>query len=176
MGSCWTVRSSSEIPLSKNRVLSLASISLLVSFFFNFVLSIFFAHRQDLRLGRIAIPLQWLSDLLATGELGRVAVPILLWVEAHELQKLVHPGRYAVLLPLQKLRDGGDVGGDSAVGEEAYLLDCVSDVAPELRTAHGCVRLAVYQNLAARGFYETVDHTHARCLAATRRTHQNANF
>jgi hypothetical protein len=114
--------------------------------------------------------------LLAAGELGWVAVPVLLWIEAHELQKLVHPGRYAVPLPLQKLRDGGDVGGDRAVGEEAYLLDCVSDVAPEFRTAHGCVRLAVYQNLAARGFYETVDHTHARCLAATRRTHQNANL
>jgi hypothetical protein len=109
-------------------------------------------HKHDRGIGRHR-PCDAHPLLLAAGELGRVAVPVLLGIEAHQLQKLVHPGRYAVLLPLQKLRDGGNVGGDGAVGEESYLLYGVPDVAPEPRPAHGGVRLAVYQDLTARRLY-----------------------
>src|SRR5215210_6868698 len=114
--------------------------------------------------------------LLPARELGRVALPVLLGVEPDQLQKLVHPGRYPVLLPLQKLRHRGDVVGDGAVREEAYLLNRVPDTAPEPRASDGGVRLAVYKDLAFGRFDQAVHHPHAGRLAATRWTHQNANL
>src|SRR5215211_197216 len=114
--------------------------------------------------------------LLAARELRRVTVAVLVRVEAHELQELVHAPSYALLVPVQEARHGGDVLGDGAVGEEPYLLDGVADLAPQAGAAHGGVRLAVYEDLPRGGFDEAVYHPHRRGLAASRGSHQNADL
>ena len=68
--------------------------------------------------------------LLAARELGRVTVAVLVRGEADELQELVHAVPDAALVPAEQVGDGADVVGDGAVGEEAYLLDGVADLAP----------------------------------------------
>src|SRR3712207_2823151 len=81
--------------------------------------------------------------LLAPRELSRVAVPVDAGVEAYELEELVDAGLDTPLAPPQEAWHGGDVICDGAVGEEAYLLDGVADLAPQLGAAHGGVQLAV---------------------------------
>src|SRR5918995_3825233 len=88
------------------------------------------------------------SLLLPAGEFGRVAIAVLIGGEPDELQQLVDPGRYPVLFPLEELGYRGDVVGDCAVGEEAYLLDRISYPAPEPRAAHLGIGLAGDENLA----------------------------
>src|SRR5918997_595131 len=112
--------------------------------------------------------------LLAAGELGRVAVAVLVGREADEVEQLVHAAVGALLIPSDQTRHGADVLADGAVGEEPYLLDGVADLAPELRPAHRGVLLAVDEDLALRRLDEPVDHPHARRLAATRRPDQDA--
>jgi hypothetical protein len=68
--------------------------------------------------------------LLAARELGRIAVAVLVRGEADELEKLIHSLPDAGLVPAKQVWDGADVVGDGAVGEEAYLLDGVADLAP----------------------------------------------
>ena len=115
--------------------------------------------------------------LLAARELRRVTVAVVVRGEADELEELVHALSYA--LPLSQPSRCGTVAmfvGDGAVGEEAYLLDGVADLAPQLGAAHGGVRLAVYEDLAVRELDQPVHHPHGRGLAAPRRTHQNTNL
>src|SRR3712207_3120363 len=114
--------------------------------------------------------------LLAARQLGRVTVPVVVRVEADELLELVHALFYAPLVPAQEAWHGCDVLGDGAVGEEAYLLDGVADLAPKLGAAHPGVRLAVDEDLPLGGLDEPVYHPHRRGLAAPRRTHQNADL
>src|SRR5215208_1517860 len=114
--------------------------------------------------------------LLPTREFRRIAVPVVVRVEADELEELVHTLSYTLLVPAKEARYGGDVHRDGAVGEEAYLLDGVADLAPQLGAAHSGVRLAVYEDIAVCGLDEPVYHPHRRGLAASRRTYQNANL
>src|SRR5918997_755124 len=96
--------------------------------------------------------------------------------EADELQEFVHAVPDAGLVPAEQVGDGADVVGDGPVGEEAYLLDGVADLAPELRAAHRRVRLAVYKDLALRDLDQAVDHSHGRGLAAAAGSHQNTDL
>src|SRR5918998_2286095 len=114
--------------------------------------------------------------LLAPRELGRVTVSVVVRIQADELQQLVNASPRAMPLPAKEARHGGDVLGDRAVGEEAYLLDGVADLAPELGAAHRGVRLAVYEDLTLCGLDEPVDHPHRGGLATPRWTHQNADL
>src|SRR5215204_3473491 len=114
--------------------------------------------------------------LLPTREFRRIAVPVVVRVEADELEELVHTLSYTLLVPAKEARYGGDVHRDGAVGEEAYLLDGVADLAPQLGAAHSGDRLPVYEDIAVCGLDEPVYHPHRRGLAASRRTYQNANL
>src|SRR5919112_182683 len=114
--------------------------------------------------------------LLAARELGRVAVAVLFRREADELEELVHSIPDAVLVPAEQVGDGTDVVGDGAVGEEAYLLDGVADLAPQPGGAHGRVRLAVDEDLALGDLDQAVDHSHGRGLAAAAGSHQNTDL
>ena len=49
--------------------------------------------------------------------------------QAHHLEQLEGPRFCLALVPTDQPRDRGDVGGDSAVGKEARVLDDVSDAA-----------------------------------------------
>ncbi len=55
--------------------------------------------------------------LLATGELGGVAVAKIGWVEVDELKQLVHASVDAPAVPLEDLGNAGDVLGDGHVRE-----------------------------------------------------------
>ena len=114
--------------------------------------------------------------LLPARELGRVAVAVLLWGEFDELEKLVNSIPYAALVPAEQVGNRADVNGDGAVGEEAYLLDGVADLAPQPCGAHGRVRLAVDEDLALRDLDQAVYHAHGRGLAAAAGSHQNTDL
>ena len=114
--------------------------------------------------------------LLAAGELARVTVAGLVRVELHQLEQLVHPGADPLLVPAEQARHDRDVVLDLQVREQADLLDRVADVAPQLRRVAVAHRLAVEQDVAARGLDHAVDHPHQRGLAAAGRAHQHADL
>ena len=113
--------------------------------------------------------------LLAARELRRVALAEL-GVETDQLDQLGGPRPRPLLLPAEQLRHGADVLGDRAVGEEADLLDHVTDLAPQLGGVAAAYRLAANQDVALCDLDHAVDHPHRRRLAAAGRPDQDADL
>ena len=74
-----------------------------------------------------------------------MAVPVVVRVEADELEELVNALSYALLSQPRRLGTVAMFVAMVRCGEEAYLLDGVADLAPQLGAAHGGVRLAFYE-------------------------------
>ena len=112
--------------------------------------------------------------LLAARELRRVAVAKRR-VDPHQAHQLLDPSVDAGSIPTAQPRNGGDVVGDRAVGEQPDLLDHVADLAPQLggrALAHGGV---ADEDVALGDLDHAVDHPHRGRLAASRRTDEDAD-
>ena len=112
--------------------------------------------------------------LLAARELRRVAVAKRR-VDPHQAHQLLDPSVDAGSIPTAQPRNGGDVVGDRAVGEQPDLLDHVADLAPQLggrALPHGGVP---DEDVALGDLDHAVDHPHRGRLAASRRTDEDAD-
>src|SRR6185437_3623878 len=124
-----------------------------------------FVHQEDRRIGAEgaretdALP-------LAARELVRIAIAIFLWVEADQLEELVHPRLDSSAIPVPQARHGAHVFADSHVWEEPRVLDDVAHLQPKLRGIHPARVLSIDEDATAVWIAEPVDHPQRRRLAA----------
>ena len=96
--------------------------------------------------------------LLAAGQLGGVAVQVLVRVHAHQVHQLQRPRPGAFRVGFGQAGDDLDVLPDGHVGEQAGLLDDVAHAAPELEDVLVPDVLAADVDLTGGGLDEAVDH------------------
>jgi len=107
--------------------------------------------------------------LLPAGELAGVAVAVLAWLEADEVEHLFDAGVDPVLLPAGQTGDHAHVLGDRHVREQPGLLDGVTDPPAELVRVQSQRIPATDRDAPGGGLDEAVDHLHGGGLAAARR-------
>ena len=113
---------------------------------------------------------------LATGQLGRVPVPVRRRVETDQLHELVDASLDPVTAPAEQPGDGTDVAGDRLVREQADLLDHVADSAPQTDRVDAGHVLVVEVDAAAGRLDEPVHHLQGRGLPAAGRPDQHADL
>ena len=70
--------------------------------------------------------------LLAAGQLGGVAVQILIWIHTHQIHQLQRAGAGALRVGFGQTGDDLNVLPNGHVGEQTGLLDDIAHAAPEL--------------------------------------------
>ena len=113
---------------------------------------------------------------LATRQLGREALPVLVRVEPDELEQLARARLDPLPVPAQQTRHRTDVRLHRHVREEADLLDHVADRAAQLRQVVVADLPAVDADVTARERDQPVDELERGRLAAARWADQNADL
>jgi hypothetical protein len=125
--------------------------------------------------GRGRAPAHAHALALAARELGGVAAAILSGVQAHQREQLVGTGPLTLLVPADESRDHRHIPPHGEVREEADLLDHVPDPPAQGGDVLGHDVRPVQEDFAGRRLDQAVDHLEAGRLAATGRSHQNAD-
>ena len=113
---------------------------------------------------------------LTARELAGIPIPIDVRVHPHGVEELVHPITGLLRVPSEEIRNGRDVLGDRAVGEQPDLLDHVSHASSELvRIDVGHV-LSVEDDATRRRLDHPIDESEGRRLPAPRGADENEDF